>query len=83
MDDRKQYTREVVINIIKFMAQTSAGIKPSEEKIKAIPEEFYTDIMAALIAARVTKEIAMVKTMSSIFPIEELLNKLEEEARED
>lgn len=83
MDDCKQYTREVVINIIKFMAQASAGIKPSEEEIKAIPEEFYTNIMAALTAARVAKRITMVKTMSNIFPIEELLNKLEEEARED
>lgn len=83
MDDRKQYTREVVINIIKFMAQTSAGIKPSKEEIEAIPEEFHTDIITALTAARVTKKIAIVKTMSSIFPIGELLNKLEEEARED
>lgn len=83
MDDCKQYTREVVINIINFIAQTSVGIKPSKEEIKAIPEEFHPNIIVALKAARFTKRIAMVKTMSNIFPIEELLNKLEEEARED
>lgn len=78
MDDRRQYARKVVMNIIRFMAQAGAGIKPSNEEIEAIPEEFHADIMAALLAARTVKKAAILNKMAS--PMEEILKKAMEEA---
>lgn len=78
MDDRRQYARKVVMNIIHFMAQAGAGIKPSNEEIEAIPEEFHADIMAALLAARTVKKAAILNKMAS--PMEEILKKAMEEA---
>nr|WP_303661275.1 hypothetical protein [Bacteroides intestinalis] len=78
MDDRRQYARKVVMNIIRFMAQVGAGIKPSKEEIEAIPEEFHADIMATLLAARMVKKAAILNKMAS--PMEEILKKAMEEA---
>lgn len=78
MDDRRQYARKVVMNIIRFMAQAGAGIKPSNEEIEAIPEEFHADIMATLLAARMVKKAAILNKMAS--PMEEILKKAMEEA---
>lgn len=78
MDDRRQYARKVVMNIIRFMAQAGAGIKPSNEEIEAIPEEFHANIMAALLAARTVKKAAILNKMAS--PMEEILKKAMEEA---
>lgn len=78
MDDRRQYARKVVMNIIHFMAQAGAGIKPSNEEIEAIPEEFHADIMTALLAARTVKKAAILNKMAS--PMEEILKKAMEEA---
>lgn len=78
MDDRRQYARKVVMNIIHFMAQAGAGIKPSNEEIEAIPEEFHADIMATLLAARTVKKAAILNKMAS--PMEEILKKAMEEA---
>ncbi len=78
MNDRRQYARKVVMNIIRFMAQAGAGIKPSNEEIEAIPEEFHADIMAALLAARTVKKAAILNKMAS--PMEEILKKAMEEA---
>ncbi len=78
MNDRRQYARKVVMNIIHFMAQAGAGIKPSNEEIEAIPEEFHADIMAALLAARTVKKAAILNKMAS--PMEEILKKAMEEA---
>lgn len=78
MDDRRQYARKVVMNIIRFMAQVGAGIKPSKEEIEAIPEEFHANIMAALLAARTVKKAAILNKMAS--PMEEILKKAMEEA---
>lgn len=78
MNDRRQYARKVVMNIIRFMAQVGAGIKPSKEEIEAIPEEFHADIMAALLAARTVKKAAILNKMAS--PMEEILKKAMEEA---
>lgn len=80
MDDRRQYARKVVMNIIRFMAQVGAGIKPSKEEIEAIPEEFHADIMSALLAARTVKKAAILNKMASCFPMEEILKKAMEEA---
>lgn len=82
MDDRKQYAKKVVINIIHFMAQAGAGIKPSEEEMNAIPEEFYEVIMSALIAAREVKKVRALAMMSQAFPIGDLLEKAMKEAEE-
>lgn len=78
MNDRRQYARKVVMNIIRFMAQVGAGIKPSKEEIEAIPEEFHADIMATLLAARTVKKAAILNKMAS--PMEEILKKAMEEA---
>lgn len=78
MNDRRQYARKVVMNIIRFMAQVGAGIKPSKEEIEAIPEEFHADIMTALLAARTVKKAAILNKMAS--PMEEILKKAMEEA---
>lgn len=78
MDDRRQYARKVVMNIIHFMAQAGAGIKPSNEEIEAIPEEFHADIMATLLAARTVKKAVILNKMAS--PMEEILKKAMEEA---
>lgn len=78
MDDRRQYARKVVMNIIHFMAQAGAGIKPSNEEIEAIPEEFHADIITALLAARTVKKAAILNKMAS--PMEEILKKAMEEA---
>lgn len=78
MNDRRQYARKVVMNIIHFMAQAGAGIKPSNEEIEAIPEEFHADIMATLLAARMVKKAAILNKMAS--PMEEILKKAMEEA---
>lgn len=78
MNDRRQYARKVVMNIIRFMAQVGAGIKPSKEEIEAIPEEFHADIMATLLAARMVKKAAILNKMAS--PMEEILKKAMEEA---
>lgn len=80
MNDRKQYAKKVVINIIHFMAQ--AGIKPSEEEMNAIPEEFHEVIMSALIAAREVKKVRALAMMSQAFPIGDLLEKAMKEAEE-
>lgn len=66
------------MNIIRFMAQAGAGIKPSNEEIEAIPEEFHANIMAALLAARTVKKAAILNKMAS--PMEEILKKAMEEA---
>lgn len=73
MDDRKQYAKKVVINIIHFMAQAGAGIKPSKEEMDQIPEELHQDIVAALIAAREVKKVQAL--MAKAFPIGEILEK--------
>lgn len=78
MNDRRQYARKVVMNIIRFMAQVGAGIKPSKEEIEAIPEEFHADIITALLAARTVKKAAILNKMAS--PMEEILKKAMEEA---
>lgn len=82
MDNRKQYAKKVVINIIYFMAQAGAGIKPSEEEMNAIPEEFHEVIMSALIAAREVKKVRALAMMSQAFPIGDLLEKAMKEAEE-
>lgn len=61
----KQYAKKVVVNIITFMAQAGAGIKPSKEEIEQIPEEFYKDIMASLMAAQQVKKLALIAKLSS------------------
>lgn len=83
MDDRKQYAKKVVINIIYVMAQTGAGIKPSEEEINAVPEELRNDVIAALIAARETRKLQALAMMSKAFPIGEILEKVMKEAEKE
>ena len=61
----KQYAKKVVVNIITFMAQAGAGIKPSIEEIEQIPEEFHKDIMASLMAAQQVKKLALMSKLSS------------------
>lgn len=61
----KQYAKKVVVNIITFMAQAGAGIKPSKEEIEQIPEEFHKDIMASLMAAHQIKKLALMAKLSS------------------
>lgn len=80
MDDRKQYAKKVVINIIHVMAQTGAGIKPSEEEINAVPEELRNDIVAALMAAREARKLQALAMMSKAFPIGDILEKAMKEA---
>ena len=82
MDDRKQYARKVVINIIHFMAQAGAGIKLSKEEMDQIPEELHQDIMAALIAAREVKKVQALALMAKAFPIGEILEEAMKEAEE-
>lgn len=82
MDDRKQYAKKVVINIIHFMAQAGAGLRPSEKEMDAIPEEFHRDIVAALVAAREVKKMRSLAMMSRAFPIEDILEKAMKEAKE-
>lgn len=82
MDDRKQYAKKVVTNIIHFMAQAGAGIKPSKEEMDQIPEELHQDIMAALIAAREVKKVRALALMAKAFPIGEILEKAMKEAEE-
>lgn len=83
MDERKQYAKKVVTNIIHFMAQAGAGIRPSKEEIEAIPEEFHKDIMASLLASRECKKIAALKAMSKIFPLGEILEKVKAEKQSE
>lgn len=78
MDDRKQYAKKVVVNIIHFMAMASSGLLCKEEAKKMfdeIPEELRPDIMAALMAARTAKKVGMIAKLASIFPMEEILKK--------
>lgn len=82
MDDRKQYAKKVVINIINFMAQAGVGIKPSKEEMDQIPEELHQDIVAALIAAREVKKVRALALMAKAFPIGEILEKAMKEAEE-
>lgn len=82
MDDRKQYAKKVVINIIHFMAQAGAGIKPSKEEIDQIPEELHQDIMTSLIAAREVKKVQALALMAKASSIGELLQKALKEAEE-
>lgn len=82
MDDRKQYAKKVVINIIHFMAQAGAGIKPSKEKMDQIPEELHQDIMAALITAREVKKYRLLLSRLKPFLLEESLRRQMKEAEE-
>ncbi len=63
MDDRKQYAKKVVVDVINFMAMAGEGILPSieeaEKRLDCIPEELHSEIIAALMAAYATKKIAM------------------------
>ena len=61
----KQYAKKVVVNIITFMAQVGAGIKPPKEEFEQIPEEFHRDIMASLMAAQQVKKLALMAKLSS------------------
>lgn len=86
MDDRKQYARKVVINIIHFMAQAGAGILPNKEAaekaLNEIPEELHSDIMASLVAAREVKRVSMLAKLASAFPLGDMLEKAMKEAEE-
>lgn len=86
MDDRKQYARKVVINIIHFMAQAGAGILPNKEiaekALNEIPEELHKDIMASLMAAREVKKVSMLAKLASAFPLGDMLEKAMKEAEE-
>ena len=76
MDDRKQYAKEVVINVIHFMAMAGSGLLSEErtiEMLDELPEDLHTDILVALIAARETKKVGMMAKLASIFPMEEIL----------
>lgn len=87
MDDRKQYAKKVVINIIHFMAQAGAGIFPdkeaAEKALNEIPEEFHNDIMASLLVARDVKKVSMLAKLASAFPLGEILEKAMKEAGEE
>ena len=83
MDDRKQYTKKVVINVIHLMAMAGSGLLSKEEAVRLfdkIPEDLHTDIMVALMAARATKKIGMMAKLASVFPMEEILKKAMEDA---
>lgn len=82
-DDRKQYAKKVVVNIIRFMAQAGAGIQPSKEEMDLIPEELHREIMASLMAARTVKKLQTLAAMSQAFPLEEILEKAKKEAEKD
>lgn len=86
MDDRKQYAKKVVINIIHFMAQAGAGILPDKETAKEalneIPEELHQEIMASLLAAREVKKVSMLAKLASAFPLGDILEKAMKEAEE-
>lgn len=86
MDDRKQYAKKVVTNIIHFMAQAGAGILPdretAEKALNEIPEEFHKDIMASLMAAREVKKVSMLAKLASAFPLGDMLEKAMKEAEE-
>lgn len=78
MDDRKQYARKVVVNVIYLMAMASSGLLSKEEAVKLfdeIPEDLHKDIMAALMAARTAKKVGMIAKLASIFPMEDILKK--------
>lgn len=83
MDDRKQYVKKVVINVINFMAMASSGLLSKEEAVKLfdeIPEDLHADIIAALMAARTAKKMGMIAKLASVFPMEDILKKAMEEA---
>lgn len=83
MDDRKQYVKKVVINVINFMAMASSGLLSKEEAVKLfdeIPEDLHVDIIAALMAARTAKKMGMIAKLASVFPMEDILKKAMEEA---
>lgn len=80
-DDRKQYAKKVVVNIIRFMAQAGAGIQPSQEEMDMIPEEFHREIMASLMASRAVKKLQTLAAMSQAFPLEDILEKAMKEAK--
>lgn len=86
MDDRKQYAKKVVINIIHFMAKAGAGILPdketAEKALNEIPEEFHKDIMASLMAAREVKKVSMLAKLASAFPLGDMLEKAMKEVKE-
>lgn len=86
MNDRKQYAKKVVINIIHFMAQASASIFPdketAEKALNEIPEEFHREIMASLKAAREIKKVDMLTKLASAFPLGDILEKAMKEAKE-
>ena len=79
MDDRKQYAKKVVTNIIHFMAQAGAGILPdretAEKALNEIPEEFHSDIMASLLAAREVKKVSILAKLTTVFPLGDMLEK--------
>lgn len=78
MDDRKQYAKKVVVNVIHLMAMASSGLLSKEEAKRLfdeIPEELHRDIMAALMAARTAKKVGMIAKLASIFPMEDILKK--------
>ena len=83
MDDRKQYTKKVVINVIHLMAMAGSGLLSKEEAVRLfdeIPEDLHADIMVALMAARTTKKIGMMAKLASVFPMEEILKRAIEDA---
>lgn len=83
MDDRKQYAKKVVVNVIHLMAMVSSGLISKEEAEKLfneIPEELHMDIIASLMAARTAKRVGMIAKLASIFPMEDILKKAMEEA---
>lgn len=76
MDDCKQYSKTVVINVINFMAMAGSGLLSEEstiEMLHELPEDLHADILVALIAARETKKVGMMAKLASIFPMEEIL----------
>lgn len=83
MDDRKQYAKKVVVNVIHLMAMASSGLLSKEEAIRLfdeIPEDLHKDIMSALMAARMAKKVGMIAKLASIFPMEDILKEAMEEA---
>ena len=77
MEERK-YTKAEVTNIISFVAQTCSGLKPSEECIKAIPEELQRDLMASILAAGIVRQLKALSEKTS--PVESALDKIIKEA---
>lgn len=58
--DTRLYSKEVVTNIIHFMSMAHAGIKPDQELMDSIPEEFHAIIAASVLAAKEVEKVRKV-----------------------